>query len=812
MAVNRLSLIDEELKRRGIAVAADNPRVNLIDEELKTRGVDVNKTSAAPSMSRLIGEQLTQGTLSLADLMNALGRSHPATMTMPEEELSAIQGIQKTPSAAFEQYGPDINTQPLNTPGKRIAGHALRAIPSGVLAGVPGVLMGAGAGAASGLMQEAGMNPLLAEVASIPFAAGASRIPGMLAAKSISPLSGAERKVGRILEKFAGEENIPQVLKNIENAPLYKTGYVPSTSEIAENPGLASLARAQYEVPGSGLPQHAAEQAGKIEASLKDLSKGNISDTQEHVAKNLNKLNTRTNQALESIAKQATGEESGEAIQQSLLKELSGRKSVRSSETKPLYEKLYEIQTGIPTPNANSFLSKELKTAKGNQRKALEEAEKLIQPNKGEGLELSQSFLNAHPEFAFKNNASPAELKEALTEISERITAANRIGHTQTAARLRGLKKNLLEDLNQVPEEMAARTKYAELSEPVNAIQKHPVMGKIVKKEPTEYMSKKLIMSESRVPEQFLKKSEGSIDDAKAFLKEVGHDKEMLEVVKNDLNRRASLSILNKETGRVEPRKVESFINNHPAIAVLYPELATIKLKNIQNAQSMANRYFRDAEKIASTLRKDELGKYVPGPAQGLAPKIYNAKSQENISYLLKSIGDDIPAKEGLREMTIDHMLKSISNAGAEGKGSVLSHAKMNRFMTMHRKSLKPLFEPEQLALVDEVSNILKGQNYYKTSGASMGSPTAARKIIDEEIGKGITIGPEKFKKFINFFHNMGAEKTKDILHKSLIDSKIAKKILEGNFKGQSGFEKYLQDVSRMSVPLVKYKSKGEEE
>src|SRR5271155_5140127 len=763
MAVNRLSLIDEELKRRGIAVAADNPRVNLIDEELKTRGVDVNKTSAAPSMSRLIGEQLTQGTLSLADLMNALGRSHPATMTMPEEELSAIQGIQKTPSAAFEQYGPDINTQPLNTPGKRIAGHALRAIPSGVLAGVPGVLMGAGAGAASGLMQEAGMNPLLAEVASIPFAAGASRIPGMLAAKSISPLSGAERKVGRILEKFAGEENIPQVLK-------------------------------------------------KIEASLKDLSKGNISDTQEHVAKNLNKLNTRTNQALESIGKQATGEESGEAIQQSLLKELSGRKSVRSSETKPLYEKLYEIQTGIPTPNANSFLSKELKTAKGNQRKALEEAEKLIQPNKGEGLELSQSFLNAHPEFAFKNNASPAELKEALTEISERITAANRIGHTQTAARLRGLKKNLLEDLNQVPEEMAARTKYAELSEPVNAIQKHPVMGKIVKKEPTEYMSKKLIMSESRVPEQFLKKSEGSIDDAKAFLKEVGHDKEMLEVVKNDLNRRASLSILNKETGRVEPRKVESFINNHPAIAVLYPELATIKLKNIQNAQSMANRYFRDAEKIASTLRKDELGKYVPGPAQGLAPKIYNAKSQENISYLLKSIGDDIPAKEGLREMTIDHMLKSISNAGAEGKGSVLSHAKMNRFMTMHRKSLKPLFEPEQLALVDEVSNILKGQNYYKTSGASMGSPTAARKIIDEEIGKGITIGPEKFKKFINFFHNMGAEKTKDILHKSLIDSKIAKKILEGNFKGQSGFEKYLQDVSRMSVPLVKYKSKGEEE
>lgn len=801
---------DEDLFKEMDSLAGlssvENPEFSEMD---KLAGI---QSPEERSNARFIGEQLAQGTISLADLAHQLAQYNTANMTMPNEQIEEIRGQQVSPSRALKEYGDvNIEKEPLDTATRRVLGHGLRSLPAGLLGGLGGAAMAGGAGLTSGVMQEAGMPALAADLLTIPLAAGASRAGSMLSRTPGAALSSAERKAGRVLERFVGEENIPQVLKNIEAAPTYKTGYQPMTAEIAESPGLASLHRAQYEIPRSGLPQHAGEQTDKLRTALQEASPGNIVDTQEAVANRLNQLNRNAEQSVKAIGHHATGAESGVAIRKGIESELKPRVEYRKSETKPLYEKLKKIEKGYSTPNAAKFLKEEGKYAKGEQLDAVKDAADLLVPNKKEsGLilptQISASTLRKNPDlsskFGSQNLSVPMELKSAASAAGQKIKVAKRAGADDTARIWTGFKKNLKKDLEQVPEYEAATSRYKELSPPVVAIKKNKVMGKIIKKEPSE--PSQYVLTESRVPEQFLGRSEGAIDDARAFMKEVGHDKEMMKTVHHDLNRRAVEAITNKKTGKVEPHKIEAFKQAHPGVDVLYPDLFNSKLKNSANAQMMTNRYMRDAEKIESTLKKNELGRYVPGSTQGLANKIYTANNSErNVIDLLSSIGPNEAAKEGLRELTINHMMKNISNAGAEGKGSVLSHAKMDRFMRQHKKALQPLLTPEQIGLTGEVSHILKGQNYAKTKGASFGSPTEARGIIREEIGKGISLGPQKYQWLFKWFHNHSSEAALDMINKSLISPKITERILKGNFKGQTEFEKYLNDIGKLSLPVV---------
>src|SRR6185312_10906130 len=76
-------------------------------------------------------------------------------------------------------------------------------------------------------------------------------------------------------------------------------------------------------------------------------------------------------------------------------------------------------------------------------------------------------------------------------------------------------------------------------------------------------------------------------------------------------------------------------------------------------------------------------------------------------------------ALAGYRNSAIDSILKKASTTG-EG----LTYHRLDNYLKDNRRALSEIFEPEQMRVMDEVLNSLRGRSGVRTRGAGIGSPT----------------------------------------------------------------------------------------
>jgi hypothetical protein len=370
------------------------------------------------------------------------------------------------------------------TAAQRISGNAGRLASGALLGGPAGFVrnaaLGAGIGAGSGILQEGNVPPIAADLASMAAAltgAGAHKLAKIF--KNSSSISDAEKRVVSYLQGTLGEDGAAKAAENIAKSPKYPiTGYEPTTAEVAEAPTISQLHRLRQGIPGTGLAERAGSQNKAITESATKLS--------------LDK---------------ATSEE----IKDVIGSELATRKATRRAETKPLYEELKNEKTQIKPDNMKIFFE-ENKVVKGKKKADLKYIKDLIKPsktltdkeksaikiykeqradilNQGYSPEATKKALS-QLEKPQSNHPTVADLDEARQNINDKIKELKKSGQDNRIQLYEKAKSALDKDLEIFPKQAEITAKYAELSQPVNEIAKHPTLKKLPESRVNDILSK----------------------------------------------------------------------------------------------------------------------------------------------------------------------------------------------------------------------------------------------------------------------------------------------------------------------------------
>jgi hypothetical protein len=368
---------------------------------------------------------------------------------------------------------------------------------------------GAVIGTGSGMLQEGGVDPLAADLAStflVPGSVAAAKAPINFFSKFTPKARKAnlEKEVGDLFRERVGEKNLPTVLQKLNNegSPLNTN---LTTAELAENAGLAGLHRA-------------------IAPNIPAIAERNVANNML-IRKNLEELGN-TN---------VTPEITGESIRNRLAKNLNTAIKERVKITDPLYKKLEELQTGVKLPLTEEFLKNRSKYAKGDIKKNLKYVQDVLKSNntnKKELTDFNKKYANLSPQIRSQLEEQitglplPIEVVNARKDITGRIGANKRAGNYEIAKVLTEAEKNILADMAAIPEEQIARYTYDQLSKPVSAIEKEPLLSKFVKKDVYE---KEFLLSPEKIPDMILS---GSLNNTKALMKQIGDDPKTLEILR----------------------------------------------------------------------------------------------------------------------------------------------------------------------------------------------------------------------------------------------------------------------------------------
>lgn len=522
-----------------------NPRS--VDEfagvRLRPKNVSTPKQVEGDSWPALLGKSALKGVTSIADLP----RLAEETIAYPRNQLAEFFNI---PSLKYnpvlptttdarkkitEYTGIDLEPRP-STPAQRIASLGAEfAAPGGMFGALSkaGKLanaakqtgIGAGIGATSGSLQEMGVNPLVADIGATLTPYGVTK-----GAKTIGKLGNKivpspEESASRILKNQIGEKNLAQVIENLDSSLPFNSP--ATTAELAQNTGIAALHRAMSPNVPAIAEKHAA-----ADSILKN---------------HMNNLAPRAGQS---------PTQAGETIRRELSKDLTHAHQMRSSITEPLYEKLYQLNQGVELPQTKAFLQREGQFAKGDIKRNLNYIENLITSNKATP-QATKTYNNALKEFKDLSpsakekllneigtiNPVPGELKGALTEINDKIKSAKKAGNDNLARLYRDAKENILTDMAHIPEEQIAREAYSQLSKPVSAIEKEPLLKRFVKK---DEFSQDYLLSPEKIPQMILG---GTTNNTKALMKQAVDNPQMLQTIRgsfvDEIFNKASLSSIN---------------------------------------------------------------------------------------------------------------------------------------------------------------------------------------------------------------------------------------------------------------------------
>jgi hypothetical protein len=672
------------------------------------------------------------------------------------------------------------------------------------------------------LQEEAGINPLVADITASAAVPAALTLP-KLSAAILSKIKGgvgaafspkyretqlnkaAEKEAAEFLQSKVKPENIPSVLQRLEE-PISPIGYKGTVAERSGNIYLSKLQRAK------NLDEIAEQQAIDNDAVKRALesvtpTEHNVYATKQHIReqerllresaeRKLARAEEGVHKATEEFAHRASPEETGESIRSKLAENLKEHKTKRHEVTHPLYEKVKQIKEGVYPEKGLSLIKEELESSAGATEKSLLKYKKMLEkelPKEGaipEYIKSPEMRKSIRKEMNVSEGPIPIKLKSIVGEISDEITVAKRTGDDNKARALLRLKKSLLEDLSVIPEQAQARKAYAELSQPIKEITKHRTLGKILKR---DEFNKDYLIGEAEIPSKVINRSMASIKDSQALLKQVGHDEKVMKSIRGYINN----DVINKITddlGNVDVKKLETWKKANPAASLLYPNL-DIKTKNLQNAKYFANEIQKENIKNVDLQLKEIFEDFTGRDLKKIVPSIVGSNNSvekaKKIVDLTKSDKSG-SALNGLRKAFVDDInsrteLSSFYKPGKEG--SNVSYDKYRRYLQKNGDSMNEIFTKEQMKIFHEIEKAMISRTHISSVGSATGSPTESYKNMIKEImtkkhkllrntfGK-LKYGGETTNWILDLAEKAQLDVKNNLINKALVDEDMMKLLL----------------------------------
>lgn len=419
-----------------------------------------------------------------------------------------------TPTQRMIAHGGEFAGSMVGTGG---LGAVVKAGKAGLLAYKPmkitkDALTGMSIGTGSGAMQEAGINPLAADLSMSllhPTSIAAIKAPYNFSRKFTAKgrAEAVEREVSDMLKGKVGRDNIAAVSEKLSGTSPLNTELM--SAELGENAGLAALHRA-YSPNISAIAERNRYNNEKIRDALNGLGDTTL---RPYVA--------------------------GDYVRDPLLAKLEKYRKTRAVKTEPLYAALDDIAEGVEFKKTKDFLDKKYKSNVRGRKNTIDNIRKELVNEEGERLldEFQKKYGNlsssareqAYKQLNLDLLPTPAKGSNLMQDISDRIKSNYK--KRKLRRFLTETRENIIADLEAsgIPEEKIAREAYAKYSKPVNAIEENPLLAKLIKRDP--------ISGELKLPPEkiFGTILGGSINDTKALIKQIRGNPKALNTLRGQI-------------------------------------------------------------------------------------------------------------------------------------------------------------------------------------------------------------------------------------------------------------------------------------
>ena len=551
------------------------------------------------SWPALIGKSALKGLTSIVDLPQTIGSlaekvvmpttepivklydylaGNPYSESRGRDVISSLPSVSSKAREAIKEYG-DVDLEPHpSTAGQRIAGEGAEfagamfnpssiATKGNLLQKFLGTAknlskdarLGASIGATSGALQEGDINPLAANLiaaGTIPtISAGSKNLLNKFS--SSHKQTKAKQRVKKALTKQIGEENVPAVLENIQK---YKRQKKPlnvqlTTPEVAQDVGLSRLYRTQSNSPA--------------------------------IAERYKQNDLKLLEALERLGTTGLPESvKGEAIRNPFFENFNKKIKRREELTRPLYEELEAIQSGIEPNSARSLLDKEIAVSSPGNRAPLDKYRKNLVRNEADPViieqikEIQNSLKNIDKQYKDLNpnaleqlkaplkqelaeletliNPRPIQIENTIQELGDKVNAYSRTGEKNAARKYGAIKKAYEEDLAKSPSGLKHREEYRRLSEPINEIEKSSLLNNFVKKNTDVSKLEGFVAPSEKIPELILN---ADLNNTKILMNKAKGNRELLDLIKGTyLDKLLETSQL--KSGNLSYDKASKFLDN----------------------------------------------------------------------------------------------------------------------------------------------------------------------------------------------------------------------------------------------------------
>ena len=200
-----------------------------------------------------------------------------------------------------------------------------------------------------------------------------------------------------------------------------------------------------------------------------------------------------------------------------------------------------------------------------------------------------------------------------------------------------------------MPQGLEYREAYEHLSRPINAIEEHRTLGKMVGEKKNTY-SQQYTLSDSEIPSKVIGASLKSADDAKELMKHLkGKQGESARKSLEGTINKSLLDVITDENGKVSTAKIHTWKKNHPGAFVLYPQLET-RLRSLANAQFMTDQIIAKSRNLSVLEAYQTLPKH-------LFKKLFRKTiiGQPVLDFIHKTLGKE---KDAIRQELVDKALK----------------------------------------------------------------------------------------------------------------------------------------------------------
>lgn len=593
------------------------------------------------------------------------------------------------------------------------------------------ILTGAGVGGARYIAGE-GNQDVANLVGGLGIPLGVSSIK-LLATRN----SRAQQKVENYLRDRVGEEEIPNVLAAIErnnNPDNFVEGYQPTLSEVADNPILSGIERTfagQTTSPEFGkLSNRTMEQNQAILKKLNELvpENYNAQQAQDFIRTQYDDLletaarveelagAEAAQRVLDDFARRETIQEAGRNVQRRVGNEIvEPLVQTRRENSAADYRQLADTPERREPLLGMRYINDELRNASGDIRSVLERL----------GRDLEHTRDNEYI-------GRGADIERLPTRVGEIVGVQQNIRRllkkephgSPLSAKLTTLLNHLDRDLESFPLARQATENFARDSDRINAFEEHPAIGKDIARDVLNRFTK----NEDKVINKYLK-GHSSGEYARDLYPHIRDDRRTMDAIEGHINSRFIKEVVNTNTGRVDPNKLNHFRKEYTGAFVLYPGL-DIKLENSSNATKMYNDIVKsNAQKIkayqknaAYQFLKKDPGKVISGVLDSKNNKS-NMQMEEIVSELAKD--ETGVSRLGLQRSGAEHMMNNFRTLG-EGNTSI-SIKKFNDMIVDKSEALGKLYDKDQMENLQKIHNSLMARNKKLTVGKTDGSASAPK-------------------------------------------------------------------------------------